>query len=112
MELYNTTKQTTIAEKVIIADSFLKRFKGLMLKKTLPANNALILKNCKGIHTLFMLFPIDAVFINKSGTVIYLAEYLKPWKTSKYIPNAYSIIELPSGSIDLFNIKIGDILQF
>ena len=52
-----------IADRVALADRFLTRFRGLMLRRALAPGEGLLLKNCSAIHCCFMRFPIDAVYL-------------------------------------------------
>lgn len=94
--------------EIIYADSFYKRFKGLMLKKDI--NYALIFTNLKGssIHTHFMRFEIDVYFLDENKIVFEKAT-LKPWKFYKPKRQAKYIIETKK---DALKIKIGDCLDF
>ncbi len=102
----------TIADKYTIADTFLTRFLGLMGKRALPPGFALILKPCNSIHTFFMRFPIDVVFLNSENKAIHLIRCIKPWRISRIISNAACVVELPCGLIDSSNIKVGDRIIF
>jgi uncharacterized membrane protein (UPF0127 family) len=104
----NTARQSVIAEKISIADSFFSRFMGLMGKKTLPEGSCLIITPCNSIHMFFMRFPIDALFLDKDNTVVYILEGIKPWRLSKIVWNAHSVIELPQGTIRKSRTSEGD----
>lgn len=94
--------------KIIYADTFFKRFKGLMLKKDF--NNALIFTNLKdsSIHTCFMRFEIDVYFLDENK-LIFEKTSLKPWKFYKPKKQAKYILETKKNKLKL---KIGDILDF
>ena len=93
---------------IIYADTFFKRFKGLMLKKDI--DYALIFTNFKdsSIHTHFMRFEIDVYFLDENK-VVYDKATLKPWKFYKPKKQAKYIIETKK---DELKIKIGDCLEF
>ncbi len=107
MKILSLTNGTQIAANIEIADNFFQRFKGLMLRKELPYGHALLLTECRSIHTYFMRFTIDAVFIDKSGKIVHIERNLKPGRVTGYIRNAYSVIELPEGTVNLYNISEG-----
>ena len=94
----------TSLNNIILADSFFKRFKGLMLKKDFKS--VLVFKNLtdSSVHTMFMRFEIDVYFINEYN-VIYDKKTLKPWKFYRPPMKAKYILETESGMLDL---KIGD----
>lgn len=93
---------------IIYANTFFKRFKGLMLKKDI--DYALIFTNMKGssIHTHFMRFEIDVYFLDENKVVFDKAT-LKPWKFYNPKKQAKYIIETKK---DELKIKIGDKLDF
>lgn len=108
--LYNETKRVRIIEKTKIADSFFRRFKGVMFKKKENFNYGLIFHLAAegrinaSIHMLFVFFPIDAVFLDSEKKVVDIARNLKPFALN-YTPKktAKFIVELPVGSSE----KIG-----
>lgn len=108
--LYNETKKMVVAAELEIAKSFIQRFKGLMLRKRLRENGGLMLLGCGSIHTCFMRFAIDAVFMDMNYKVIYTKERIKPWRLTGFVKRAYITVELPEGTVKRKDISIGDIL--
>jgi uncharacterized membrane protein (UPF0127 family) len=111
LNIINCNSQITVSTYARIADNLLSRLMGLMLKKDFDRYDALVLSPCKAIHTFFMRFTIDIVFLDNSFRVVYIKEKLKPWRFSKYVPNANMVIELPEGTIKGKDIAIGDTLK-
>ncbi len=70
----------TLIPKCSIADTFFPRLCGLMGKNSMNSDEAILFPSCSSIHTLFMRFPIDVVFINRSGEVVEVVEALRPWR--------------------------------
>ncbi|MFA5411595.1 MAG: DUF192 domain-containing protein [Candidatus Omnitrophota bacterium] len=99
MKIFNQSKNTVLAEAVIIADRLFPRMKGLLGKKELKPNEAIVLKPCNSIHTLFMRFPIDVLFIDKHNKAIEVISNLKPYRLTRIYFNARFAIELPSGTL-------------
>ena len=66
----NTSKSTVLADKAEIANSFVKRLVGLLNRKSLGQGEALILSPSNSIHSFFMHFTFDAVFVDKNNKVI------------------------------------------
>lgn len=93
--------------KIIIADTFFKRFKGLMGKKDFE--DVLLFDNLRdsSIHTLFMRFEIDVYFIDENRT-IFDKKSLKPWKFYKPKKQAKYILETKKNKLKL---KVGDYLE-
>lgn len=108
----NITKQNIIAENGNITSGFYDRFKGLMGKKEIKHDEALIIKPCNSIHMFFMKFSIDVIFIDKNDRVCEMIKNIKPWKVSKIIKEAKYVIELKSDKINNHNIEIGDLISY
>lgn len=111
VKIYNKSKDSIIAENGKIAISFLSRLKGLMFKKELKKGEALIIKPCNSIHTFFMNFPIDVVFMNKNDKVVKVIERMKPYRISKIYFKANYVIELPVDTIKSSKTAEGDIIE-
>lgn len=77
--------------KYEIADTFFKRFKGLMFRKEIK-NDGLLLMNCSSIHTCFMRFEIEAIYLDENYNIIYI-EKIKPWRLGKIVHNTKHILE-------------------
>jgi uncharacterized membrane protein (UPF0127 family) len=101
----------TIPYSIKIADSFFTRFKGLMFRKDPLMTEGLWIIPCNSIHMCFMHFAIDAVFLNKEGRIVKIIEGIKPWQFVKPIKNAYSVIELPIGTIRRLGLTLGEVIK-
>jgi uncharacterized membrane protein (UPF0127 family) len=112
MKLLNKSKGTVIAHDLKVANSFIRRFVGLMGRSQLPAGQGLLLTKCNSIHMCFMQFSLDIVFIDDSRKVAHLIKGIPPWRISGIVKNAKSTIELPVGTIEASMTEIGDLLDF
>lgn len=112
MEIINKTKNTVLANKVEVADSLCKRAIGLLNRRDFEKGQALIIKPCNSIHTFFMHFPIDALFLDKEGRVIKTIAHLKPWRPTGLYFSAQACIELPVGTIEASLTSEGDLISF
>jgi len=111
MKIINITRNSSIlAEEVIVADTPLKRMKGLLGKKEFNRGKAIILKPCNSIHTFFMHFPIDVLFVDKQKRVIRAISSLKPGRLTYIYFNAAFAIELPCGTLESTSTSKGDII--
>ena len=63
-----------------IADSFPKRARGLLGRDGLPPGEGLLIPRCNAIHTFFMSYPIDAVFLDKEGRAVKTVRNIRPWR--------------------------------
>jgi uncharacterized membrane protein (UPF0127 family) len=83
------------------ATSFWGRFRGLMLRRDLPAGSGLRLEPGGSIHMFFMRFPIDAVFYTREGVVTHVARNVRPWiGMARGRGKTRGVIELPAGAAD------------
>ncbi|HBE89211.1 MAG TPA: DUF192 domain-containing protein [Elusimicrobia bacterium] len=87
-----------IADRAEKAETFKTRLLGLIPRKSLAAGEALWLDPCTGIHTCFMSFPIDAVFLDRDLRVLLVERDMRPWRLSAFVEEARSVLELPSGA--------------
>ncbi|MDD2689300.1 MAG: DUF192 domain-containing protein [Candidatus Omnitrophica bacterium] len=99
MQIINKSKAVSLASEVIVADKTFSRLRGLLGRDSLNRGEALIIKPCNSIHTFFMRFPIDVLFIGKGNKVIKAISGIKPFRLSGIYINACFAIELPSGVI-------------
>ncbi|RME17036.1 MAG: DUF192 domain-containing protein [Bdellovibrio sp.] len=111
VQLIDKTKNKVIVSHLKKASSFSERLVGLLSKTSLKDNEGLWIPHCNSIHTFFMKFPIDAVFVNKQLIVQTLHPHLQPWRITWPNLKAHSVFELPSGSIQKYQIERGDQLD-
>jgi len=95
----------------MVADSVLSRMIGLLGRKSLEDGSGLWLKPCKGVHTFFMKFSIDVVFLDVNNRVVAINHDLQPNRMTKLFSEAATALELPSSSATVSNLSIGDIVD-
>src|SRR5471032_2915766 len=98
MVLVNATRKTTLTDRCHFANSVLKRMVGLLNRSGLEDGEGLLLDRCYGIHTFFMRFPIDVLFLDQSYTVLRAVAALRPFRTC-IVKKAVYVLELPAGKI-------------
>ena len=96
-----------VAESVIVADSTMRRLRGLLGKGDLPSGHGILLRPAWSIHTAFMRFPIDVVFLDADQVVIKIVPRLPPFKTAS-CRGAREVVELRSGECDRRGLSLGD----
>lgn len=111
IKIQNITKKNTIAGEGALADNFYTRLKGLIGKKTLAVDGAVCIKPCKSVHTFFMRFSIDVIFIDENGLVCEIVRNIKPYRVSKYVLKAKYVIEILSGNAQKLKIELGDRIE-
>lgn len=89
-----------------VASRFLTRAIGLLFTKELEADSGLFITRCNSIHTFFMRYAIDVVFVNKHFLVTKIVRNIRPWKVA-FDRNATAVLELPAGRIDIVGISAG-----
>jgi len=111
MQAFNVTQQMSLASMLEVADSFFPSLLGLMGRASLEAGHGLWIVPCQSVHTFWMRFSIDIVFLDENRKVIYLVESLRPFRISKHVSKARSVIELPVSSIKATGTQVGDEIQ-
>lgn len=111
MKLFNKTRGLEIATKVIRATTTYQRMKGLLGKSKMEVGEALWIRSCSSIHTCFMQFPIDVIFVDRQLKVKRVVQNLKPWRPICMALGADSVFELAAGQISIGHISKGDLLD-
>lgn len=100
-----------VAAKVRLANTFLTRLRGLMFTRRLAPGSGLWLRPCQGIHTFWMFYPIDAIFLDRELRIVRLVENLRPFRLTRPHFAAHSVLELEPGTISSRCLKVGDQLE-
>jgi uncharacterized protein len=108
--LRNIRSQRTLADRLEAAFDSASRNKGLLQRSSLPAGQALILAPCNSIHTFFMRFAIDVLFMARDGRVVKMSRTLVPWRIA-IAWRASAVVELPAGTIEQSDTQVGDLLE-
>lgn len=95
-----------------IAKTFWQRFRGLMLKKQIDEQDALLIVNCNSVHCCFMRFAIDVLFLDSQGTVLFVVDSMKPWRFSRVVKGAKQVLECKAGSARKYGLCEGTRLDF
>jgi uncharacterized protein len=96
-----------VCERVVVADSPYRRMRGLLGKKYLRQGEGMLLRPGWSIHTAFMRFPIDAVFLDADQVVIKIEHDVGPWSTVS-CRGAREVVELPAGECRRRGLEVGD----
>lgn len=99
-----------VCERCVVADRPLARMRGLLRRRTLPSGEGLLLRPAASVHTLFMRFPIDVVFLDRDRRVLDVAPGLGPWKVAGR-RRARAVLELAAGECERRGIGRGDRLD-
>jgi uncharacterized membrane protein (UPF0127 family) len=85
-----------VVDDCVVADSPASRMKGLLGRSELRPGEGLLLRPASSIHTFFMRFPIDAVFLDQGLRVLRISDELRPWRAASR-RGAHAVLELPAG---------------
>ena len=99
-------------DNIKTADSFSMKLFGLVFSAPLKEKEGLLIGNCSSIHTFWMRYPIDVLFLDYNNRVLRFFEDLKPFRVTPFIRGAAKTVELKSGSVGVCSLKIGDCLKF
>ena len=103
-------KGEIISARAQVASSLFERIVGLLNRSGLDPDEALLLEPCQSVHTFFMRFPIDVVFLDKENTVLGVS-HLKPWRISKHYFRAHAVLEAPLGFCNKHQVENGQKLE-
>jgi uncharacterized membrane protein (UPF0127 family) len=95
-----------VCESVRVADTFFRRLRGLLFRPLKPGQG-LVLRPTWSIHTSWMRYPIDVVFLDPDQTVVQIEHSLKPWKTAS-CRAAREVVELAAGECERHGLEVGD----
>jgi len=111
MRVINLTREQTLAAAGRVADTFWPRLRGLIGRDALAPGEGLLIVRCNAIHTHFMRFPIDVLYVNSDQEVVGIDRSLPPWRIGHVHRGAHFVLELPAGRARATNTQVGDSLQ-
>ena len=106
-----TVDGEVVCERCLVADSPWSRMRGLLGRRGLESGEGLLLRPAGSVHTFFMRFPIDAVFLARNGDVLKVSSDVKPWRIRSQ-RKAHAVLELPAGEAQRRSVAAGDRLLF
>jgi uncharacterized membrane protein (UPF0127 family) len=111
LRVMNVTRNTMLATRMEVAESAAMRNKGLLGRKCMAPGEGLWIRPCEAVHTFWMQFPIDLVYLDRKNRIRKLVSSVPPWRLSACL-QAHSVLELPSGAIRATQTQPGDTLEF
>jgi uncharacterized protein len=109
VEVRNQTRNAVLG-RVEVADTSSKRRVGLLKHKRLEPGEGLWIVPCESVHTFFMKFPIDLVYLDKQRKVRKVRNAVPAWRLSACL-SAHSILELPAGVVEKTDTRPGDVVS-
>jgi uncharacterized membrane protein (UPF0127 family) len=105
----NLTRGTVVCERVVVADRPWHGIRGRIGQRTLPAGEGILLQPAPSIHTAFMRFPIDAVFMDNTLRVLRIVDHLPP-RGAAFGRRSGAVLELSPGESARRGVAVGDLL--
>lgn len=112
VRVVNAATGNDVAARVDVATSLFARGRGLMLRAPLPEGHGLLIDPCSSIHSFWMRFPIDVLYVDRHDVVVRIAHAMRPWRVGPLFTKARYVIELPAGGISASGTAVGDRLRF
>ena len=111
---FNRTRQVVLAREVTRADTHWSRLRGLVgtPASRFSGGQGLWLVPCRGIHTLAMSYPIDALYLDRNNIVVHLVQKLAPWRFAPVKVSAATVLEVPARTVAETNTQVGDQIEF
>lgn len=106
--LESKTNNQRLISYLEVADSFITRGKGLLGHASLGEDSGMWIHRCNSVHTFFMKFSIDCIFVDKNLKVKKIYKNVKPWRLVSPVWGANSVFELAEGTANRMNIRVGD----
>ncbi len=103
--------ENILIEHIEPAFSLFSRMRGLLGRTGLEKDHALYIKPCNSIHTFFMRFELDLIFLDKNLKVVRIVRNVAPNKMVMGGKHAASVIEMESGWFDWNQLGEGDVLE-
>ena len=103
----NETRNIILGDAVELADTSEKRRVGLLKHARLEPGTGLWIVPCESVHTFFMKFPIDLIYLDKQRKVRKVRHAVPAWRLSACL-SAHSILELPAGIAEKSGTLPGD----
>jgi uncharacterized membrane protein (UPF0127 family) len=110
MRILNVTRNTEVATSAEVASNGAKRAKGLLGRKGLERGEGMWIVPCEAVHTFFMQFPLDLIYLDRRNRVRKVKSHVVPWRLSLCL-SAHSILELPLGTIRDSQTQVGDLVE-
>jgi uncharacterized protein len=106
----NLTRGTILASRLELAGTGESRRKGLLGRESLARGEGLWITPCESVHTFFMRFAIDLIYLDRKLRVRKIRSNVTPWHVSACF-SAHSVLELPAGAIHESRTECGDAVE-
>lgn len=107
LSIVNITRQTQLADRVQVAGDGGSRRKGLLGRERLAEGEGLWIVPCEAVHTFWMRFAIDLIYLDRDHRVVKTLSNVPPWRLSACL-RAHSVLELATGVVRNTQTRAGD----
>ena len=105
--IINRTRDNVVCERTEVAANLVRRVRGLLGRSGLEPGQGMLFRGESSIHSAFMRFEFDAVFMDRDLSVLKLAPRIAPWRV-RGAKKARNVLELSAGEIERLGIQVGD----
>lgn len=109
--LRNRTKNCVVLPKLLVTDTLMEKFKGLIPFNGLSPEEGLLIPECRSIHTFMMRFAIDCIFLNEEHKVLKIVRNVEPCRLAFGAWGTEHVLEVSSESGKILNIDLNDLLE-
>lgn len=108
MRITNRTRGTVLGTEILLADTWWSRLRGFLARPQPLPGEGILLAPCVAVHTFFMRFDLDVIFLNGAGDILAVEERLAPWRTSGRVSGSRYVLEVPAGTVQATGTAVGD----
>ena len=112
MRITNRTRNTLVGSRVVEAATWWSRLRGFLGRPEPKGGEGILLVRCAAVHTWWMSFGLDLLFLDERGKVLELIRSFPPWKRTRRVSGARYVLEVPVGTIDRSGTQVGDELAW
>ena len=112
MRITNRTRNTLLGQHVTLASTWLGRMRGYLGRPAPMEGEGILLIPCNAVHSYFMNFELDILFLDQKGTVLEVIRGFAPWKRTKRVRGSEYVLEVPVGTLDSSGTEVGDELSW
>jgi uncharacterized protein len=110
---FNVTRQAFLASNLRVADTHFQRLLGLMgtVKGSFHQGTGLWITPCHGVHTMFMRYPIDVLYLDRANRVLRIEDTVRPWRVTPLLIESATVLELPAHTAWNTGTRLGDVIE-
>jgi uncharacterized protein len=111
IRIINATRGCVLVTRGRVADGYWSRLRGLIGAAPLAPGEGLLISPCTSVHTHFMGFSIDVIYVNQDNEVVGIDAGMAPWRFGRFYRRVRYVVELPAGTASATGTRVGDRLE-